>query len=171
MKRIGPYISKLLRHDPENLNMDENGWVNVSELLNKVNITKSELDEIVNTNDKKRFSYNEDEKYIRARQGHSLNNIDLGFISKEPPLYLYHGTSNKSVNSILNNGIEHKNRQYVHLSDNINTAINVGKRHGIPIVFIINSAQMYNDKFDFFLSDNGVWLTKYVPSKYLIIKK
>ena len=83
-KNIGRKISYLLRHDPEDLSMDNNGWVNVSDLLNKLDIEKSTLDEIVETNNKKRFSYNEDETTIRANQGHSIK-VDVELSESIPP--------------------------------------------------------------------------------------
>lgn len=167
MRRIGPYISKLLRHDPENLTMNENGWVSVSELLTKVNITKSELDEIVNTNDKKRFSYNEDETYIRARQGHSVH-VDVQLKDYQPKGVLYHGTSINAVESIRKTGINKGNRLHVHLSDNIKTAISVGRRKGEYYIFEVDAFRMQADNIKFFVSENGVYLTDFIDPKYLL---
>src|SRR5690606_9170873 len=99
-------------------------------------------------------------------QGHSIE-IDLGYTNQKPPEILFHGTSEKSVKSILEKGLERQKRQHVHLSSDIETAIKVGKRHGKPFVFLVLAEQMYNDNFQFFISDNGVWLTNNVPAKYL----
>jgi putative RNA 2'-phosphotransferase len=80
---------------------------------------------------------------------------------------LFHGTSEKSVQSILTTGLEKRGRQHVHLSSDIETAAKVGQRHGKPVVFEVFSTQMYDDNFQFFISDNGIWLTDNVPTKYL----
>jgi putative RNA 2'-phosphotransferase len=167
--KIGRKISYLLRHNPEDLTMDKNGWVNVNELLHKLNITKFILDSIVDTNDKKRYSYNEDMTLIRANQGHSIN-VDVELEQKIPPVILYHGTSPDYIKSIMKDGLNKMNRQYVHLSSDIETAINVGKRHSKrnePIILIIDCKSMVKNGYKFYLSNNGVWLTDHVPQKYL----
>ena len=67
----------------------------------------------------------------------------------------------------MDKGLQKQNRQQVHLSANIETAIKVGQRHGKPFVFKVLAEQMFKDKIEFFISDNGVWLTDNVPTKYL----
>lgn len=81
--------------------------------------------------------------------------------------FLYHGTGEKYVSSIDENGLISKSRLYVHLSDNEDTAITVGKRHGKPIIYKVLSRKMYIDGYEFYQSVNGVWLTKSVPIQYL----
>lgn len=171
--RISKFLSLVLRHQPEKIGieLDQNGWTDVGELLEKANnhgikFDKETLNHIVETNAKKRFAFNDTFDKIRASQGHSLE-IELGYISQKPPEILYHGTSEKSVQSILGTGIEKRSRQYVHLSSDVETAVKVGQRHGKPFVFKVLAEQMYNDNFQFFISDNGVWLTDNVPTKYL----
>ena len=171
--KISKFLSLVLRHKPEKIGiqLDPNGWVDVDTLLAKVNRYGIELDRktlvhIVETNSKKRFAFNSSFDKIRASQGHSVD-IELGYINQEPPEILYHGTSEQSVCSILETGLEKRNRQHVHLSSDIETAVKVGERHGKPFVFEVLAKKMHNDKFEFFLSDNGVWLTETVPVKYL----
>lgn len=60
-----------------------------------------------------------------------------------------------------------KSRLYVHLSKDQETALKVGSRHGKPVLYIVKSREMYKDGYKFYLSKNGVWLTKEVPCKYL----
>lgn len=170
---ISRFLSLVLRHQPETIGieLDQNGWTDVDTLLKNSNsygikFDKVILKHIVETNAKKRFAFNETFDRIRASQGHSVE-IDLGYTSQKPPEVLYHGTSQKSVHSILDTGLEKKSRQQVHLSADIETAIKVGQRHGKPFVFKVLAEQMFNDKFEFFISDNGVWLTDNVPTKYL----
>jgi len=171
--KLSKFLSLILRHRPEEIGirLDSNGWTNVDELIEKMNaysrhIDFETLEIILETNNKKRFSFNEDKSLIRASQGHSIE-IDLGYTNQKPPEILFHGTSEKSVKSILEKGLERQKRQHVHLSSDIETAIKVGKRHGKPFVFLVLAEQMYNDNFQFFISDNGVWLTNNVPAKYL----
>lgn len=127
-----------------------------------------ELEEIVRTDNKQRYSFNEDKTLIRANQGHSIP-VDVELEEKEPPIVLYHGTGEKYVESIDRRGLIPKSRLYVHLSSNIVTAVNVGKRHGTPVVYEIDAGQMYKDGYKFYESANKVWLTKEVPIKYMYV--
>lgn len=173
-KSKSKFLSYVLRHHPEliNLALDENGWANVDELIAKSKrdsyegFTFEELDEIVQTNAKKRFAFNEDKTKIRASQGHSID-INLALIPQQPPEFLYHGTAQSNMDSILENGIEKRSRQHVHLSQDKETATNVGMRHGKPIILTIRTQKMFEDGIEFYLSDNGVWLTDHVDPKYI----
>jgi len=170
---ISKFLSLILRHEPATIGiaLDEYGWVDVNTLIEKSNEYGVKFDmkilcEVVNTNSKKRFAFNETADKIRASQGHSVD-IELGYINQRPPEILYHGTSEDAIQSILSKGLEKGNRNHVHLSANRDTAFRVGQRHGKPFVFKVFAAQMYQDNFNFYLSDNGVWLTNGVPIKYL----
>lgn len=170
---ISKFISMILRHKPEaiNITLDEHGWANVDELINGIaqqykGFTMKELEEIVKTDNKQRYSFNEDKTLIRANQGHSIP-VDVELEEQTPPDILYHGTGAKYVSSIDKQGLRPKSRLYVHLSKDTTTAINVGSRHGTPIVYIIDAKQMYKDNYKFYISANGVWLTKEVPIKYM----
>lgn len=170
---ISKFLSLVLRHQPETIGieLDKNGWTGISDLIEKANrhgikFDRELLDHIVATNAKKRFAYNDSFDKIRASQGHSVE-IDLGYTSQEPPEILYHGTGEKSVLSIKETGLSKQSRQHVHLSSDVETAIKVGQRHGRPFVFAVQAAKMYKDGFEFFIADNGVWLTDNVPLQYL----
>ena len=178
LTNLSKFLSLILRHKPEtvNLSLDSEGYVDISQLISNINsqsdynITRSTLDHIVTTDSKQRYSYNKTKTKIRANQGHSIP-VDLNLTAQIPPEILYHGTAQHSVPYIFASGLKPMSRQYVHLSTSPDIAIKVGKRHCYdgekPVVFIINAAQMYKDNFEFFLSENGVWLTKRIPKKYL----
>lgn len=124
------------------------------------------LEGIVATDNKQRYTFNENHTLIRANQGHSIP-VDVELKKVVPPEILYHGSAEKYVKSIDEQGLIPKSRLYVHLSKDYETAVNVGKRHGNPVVYKIKSGLMSQDRIEFFLSENGVWLTKAVPVKYL----
>ncbi len=173
IKRISKFLSLVLRHNPGKIgiDMDVNGWVEVNDLIEKcaakhVRFNKEELEEVVATNDKKRFSFNEDGTKLRANQGHSLAFIEMDFEVVEPPQFLYHGTVGKFMEAIQESGLQKMNRQHVHLSKDKETAIKVAKRRGKPVILTIQSGKMHQDGFDFHCSANGVWLTNEVPPKY-----
>jgi putative RNA 2'-phosphotransferase len=172
-KKTSKFLSLILRHQPETIDLilDENGWANVDELRekcskHKISFTLEDLDEVVETNDKKRFIFNEDKTKIRANQGHSIE-IDLALKPQQPPEFLYHGTAQNNVESILENGIEKRNRQHVHLSQDKETATKVGMRHGKPLILTIKTGKMFEDGILFYLSENNVWLTDFVDAKYI----
>ena len=171
--KAGKFLSMVLRHQPEALNieLDENGWTDVDILLKNMvekgwKIDRQMLDFIVTNNSKKRYSYNEAKDKIRASQGHSVE-VALGYEPKQPPEILYHGTSERFVEAIKASGLLKMQRQHVHLSIDIETAMTVGKRHGKPFVFGILANLMLKNSYELFLSENGVWLTEYVPVEYL----
>ncbi|MBR8832499.1 MAG: RNA 2'-phosphotransferase [Stigonema ocellatum SAG 48.90 = DSM 106950] len=125
------------------------------------------LYEVVAQNDKKRFSFDSTGTLIRANQGHSIE-IDLQLIPVVPPDTLYHGTGHQAVESIEKTGLNKMSRHHVHLSKDIATAKTVGARHGKPVVFAVDAAAMYlADRYEFYCSDNGVWLVEHVPPEYL----
>lgn len=173
--KLSRFLSLVLRHKPQEigLQLDENGWADVDELIRAVNrsgrfLTVDMLKEIVATNEKQRFAFNANRTKIRASQGHSID-VDLELTALEPPDVLYHGTALGFLPSIEEKGLLPGNRQYVHLSSDIKTAINVGSRHGKPVVLVIDAQRMYADGHKFYLSENKVWLTSHVASQYFTI--
>ena len=172
LNKTSRFISMILRHKPGviGITLDEHGWAKVDELIEGVNkvhpLDMETLEEIVRTNEKQRFSFNEDKTKIRANQGHTIP-VDVELEEKTPPEILYHGTGDKYVESIDATGLEPRQRLYVHLSTDREMAAKVGQRHGSPVVYRVKSGQMAKDGYKFYLSVNGVWLTKAVPVKYL----
>lgn len=174
---LGKFISKILRHQPGliGISLDEHGWADVQELIAGVrdaghpDFDMAVLEEIVETNNKKRYSFSEDKQLIRANQGHSIP-VDVELPVTSPPATLWHGTADRFVPSIMEQGIRSMSRLYVHLSPDMETALKVGRRHGKPVILRIDSGQMKADGAVFYLSVNGVWLTKEVPAKYITIE-
>ncbi len=173
IKKISKFLSLVLRHKPETigLHLDENGWVETQELLEKLAKNNKKIDlkglkEVVENNDKKRFAFNADGTKIRASQGHSVQ-VNLGYAPVEPPKVLFHGTATRFLDSIKEQGLLKGNRHQVHLSKDVDTAINVGNRHGKVVVMKVKALEMHQAGFEFFVSENQVWLTDQVPVEYL----
>jgi putative RNA 2'-phosphotransferase len=171
--KISKFLSLILRHAPEKvgLTLEENGWVKVDDLIaacgqNGRALTRKELEEVVETNDKKRFSFDVTGDKIRANQGHSVK-VEIEFEKKTPPEILYHGTTEKNVNSILQRGLQKMRRHHVHLSSDKETARKVGTRYGKPVIFEVDAKAMLENNFEFFVSANGVWLIENVPARFL----
>lgn len=174
--RKSTQLSWLLRHDSISFNkglIDENGWRSVDELVRGHGFTPELLQEIVAQNNKQRFEYNDDRTKLRARQGHSIPvDVEMAVatdITEDNP-YLWHGTSDKFLESIKKNGLISGNRMYVHLSGDKATAIKVGKRHGGETYLIcVNAYQMQKDGVTVYISRNGVYnVEKVVEPKYFI---
>lgn len=173
LKDKGRYMSLLLRHSPEkeSLNIDDQGYVLVTELVDKLKISEDDLHWIVDNNDKSRFKFNSDETMIRAAQGHSIK-VDLKMKRILPPDVLYHGTSIANNMNISKGGLKKMNRNNVHMTDDRTTAYNVGMRYAkyenkIWIIEI-DAKRMNADGFEFFKSENGVYLIEHVPQKYFL---
>ncbi|MGH9755391.1 MAG: RNA 2'-phosphotransferase [Blastocatellia bacterium] len=171
--KLSKFLSLVLRHQPEKigLDLDESGWAPVEQLIEAsrrhgVEFTLEELQNVVANNDKKRFSLSEDGLLIRANQGHSIN-VELGYAGAVPPEILYHGTAERFLTSIKQQGLIKGKRHHVHLSADVDTATKVGRRHGKPVVLRVNAGLMHRDGFVFYLSANGVWLTEHAPVQYL----
>lgn len=166
------FISLVLRHDPAaaGITVDGHGWADVDELIAGIcgtgrKIDRAMLEEIVATDQKQRYSFDAEKKWIRANQGHSIP-VDVELKEIKPPEILYHGTAERFLGSIMREGIKPKSRLYVHLSADVATAQTVGKRHGKPVVLKIYSGRMHGDGIKFYRSENGVWLTKKVDVAY-----
>jgi putative RNA 2'-phosphotransferase len=171
--RISKYLSKHLRHQPERIGLElaPGGWVSVDELLaaaskNGFEISLSELQQVVTTNDKQRFSFDDSGNLIRANQGHSTE-VDLQLPVRTPPATLYHGTHVKAVAAILETGLQKMSRHHVHLTTNLSMAHQVGGRRGKSVVLAVNSIAMMDDGYHFYCTENDVWLVEAVPPQYL----
>lgn len=172
--KVSKFLSLVLRHKPEEigLQLDAQGWADVETLIQLANsrgrqLTRPLLEHVVAENDKQRFAFSPDGQRIRANQGHSVA-VDLALPPATPPAVLYHGTATRFVASIRTVGLNAGNRRHVHLSQDVATAAKVGQRHGQPIVLEVQAQEMATAGHQFFLSDNGVWLTERVPVAFII---
>jgi putative RNA 2'-phosphotransferase len=173
--KISKYLSKHLRHQPERLglSLENGGWVSVDDLLkacarHNFPVSLAELKEVVDKNDKKRFSFDVSSEKIRANQGHSVE-VDLQLKAQIPPETLFHGTAQRNADLIKEHGLLKMARHHVHLTIDAETARKVGTRHGKPLIFKVDAAAMAAENFEFFVSANGVWLVERVPPKFLTI--
>lgn len=160
-------LAFLLRHD-RSYRFDSFGWREVSDLLMNHDYSYDELSAIVAENNKQRFEFSEDGRYIRARQGHSIA-VDVELTEMTPPEVLYHGTSTYNVAHILSEGILPMTRLHVHLSADVDTAAKVGSRHGEAVVLVVDAAAMSRAGHKFFVSRNGVWLVDRVDAAYVTL--
>jgi putative RNA 2'-phosphotransferase len=173
LRSISKFLSFVLRHEPESigLGLDAAGWACVNDLIEKSaaagkRFDRALLQEVVDTNDKKRFALSADGLRIRANQGHSIY-VALGLSPCIPPQRLYHGTATRFLPSILESGLDKRGRHHVHLTEDTTIATAVGQRYGTLALLEVDAARMHRDGIQFFRSDNGVWLTDAVPPHYL----
>lgn len=165
-------LSLVLRHKPEviGIRLDKNGWANVNEILAGLKIDRNTLEKIVSEDLKGRYSFDENKTKIRANQGHSVSGVEIEMEKPYPPEFLYHGTATRFLEQIMRDGLKPMKRQYVHISQDFETAVKVGARHGKPAVLVIRAQEFVDDGNELFLSANGVWQAKSVPVKYFSIR-
>jgi putative RNA 2'-phosphotransferase len=168
-------VSYILRHGAEKIGIkiSAEGWVRVASVITEVRkkfpyFTQATLEQIVREDEKGRYSFNLAMDEIRANQGHSLDSVKIEFEKKIPPVKLFHGTGLKAYEEIRKTGIQKMNRHHVHLTDDVETAASVGIRHGAQIIIEVNVPKMVSDGIDFYVSENGVWLTDFVDPKYFV---
>lgn len=168
------YLSYILRHEPQSigLELDSEGWVDIDTLISAAGKAGTALDReliqhVVDTSEKKRFTVSADGRRIRAAQGHTTAAVDIQHVAKTPPDVLYHGTATRFLESILAEGLRPGQRHHVHLSENVTTATEVGKRYGTPVILQVDAARLHQQGVVFFQADNGVWLVEQVPAEFL----
>lgn len=168
------FLSYVLRHEPQAIGivLDSQGWVDISELIRAANQSGKSFDrelieQVVATSEKKRFTISDDGLRIRAAQGHSTDSVKIDYPQRVPPEFLYHGTASRFVESIKKEGLKAQQRHHVHLSENVQTVTEVGKRYGQVKVLIIAAGLMHQQGFKFYCSENNVWLTDEVPVKFI----
>ena len=169
-EKAGKRLAYILRHCTEPLYIDlKGGWAPVRDILRLLNLTRGDLDAIVAADNKGRYSFDTGTK-IRANQGHSIPGVVIEMERPEPPEVLYHGTATRFLDDIMRDGLKPMSRQYVHISSDFETAVQVGKRHGKPVVLVIRAKEFVSDGHDLFLSANGVWQAPAVPTCYFDIR-
>jgi len=171
--KLSKFLSLVLRHEPGSIGieLDAQGWVEVDVLLRALaehghEVDRARLVHLVDTSDKRRFALAPDGSKIRANQGHSVD-VELGYAPATPPEVLFHGTVARFLLAIREQGLSKGERHHVHLSATRDVAIQVGSRRGAPVVLEVAAGEMARSGSDFFLSENGVWLTAHVPPRFL----
>lgn len=167
-------ISYALRHNPAQygLVLDQDGWVALNCLLKSVQndhrfigLTETDIVKMIALSNKKRHEIKDGK--IRAVYGHSLIG-KINHEAMEPPIVLYHGTARKFIVKILNEGIISKSRQYVHLSEDVATAIDVGmRRDAKPVVLKIDAFKAHTDGVRFYCTNGGIWLADFILPEYI----
>jgi putative RNA 2'-phosphotransferase len=176
-EQLSKEISYTLRHNPKayNLTLDESGWVAMEDLLSALNqkknkqpVTEQDIVEMLKNSEKKRFEIMEGR--IRAYYGHSVpEKIELQ--PAQPPKVLYHGTTRRVVDAIKKEGLKPRGRQYVHLSQETETALLVGKRRDDwPVLIIVDAERAWQDGIRFYHGNEMVWLSDEIPAQYLTFR-
>lgn len=160
-------LAYILRHDRHSP-IDIGGWVRIEYLVSK-GFSIEETKELVDTDSKHRFEFSKSGRMVRALYGHSVN-VELNLVPTEPPMFLWHGSVSSALASITEEGIVHRSRQYVHLTTDWEAATDAGARHGEPASVLVVAGKMHEDGYKFYRVTDDVWLTKHIPSKYIIIQ-
>ena len=169
-------VSYALRHAPHEygLCLDEYGWVEVHDLVSALrrqeryaSLSVDDIEKMIQASEKKRHELSE--MKIRALYGHSIEK-KISMKPLPPPDVLYHGTAHRYLQSILDVGLLPQKRQYVHLSEDVETAVDVGKRRDHdPVVLRIDAKRAWDDAVLFYLGNEKVWMADKIPPKYVAV--
>ena len=180
MKELSKYLCLILRHQPEKagLDMDSHGWVSTEQLISGVNrfsnykLDRDMLEKLVSDDSKGRYLFDEKHEKIKCCQGHSVPWVEPELVYREPPDFLYHGTTAKALELIEKSGaVKKMKRHAVHMQADISKAWQSAERwHKIPVVLKIDALKMFRDNFKFGITENEVWCTEEVPLKYICEK-
>ncbi|MFP3985305.1 MAG: RNA 2'-phosphotransferase [Candidatus Bathyarchaeia archaeon] len=167
--KISKYMSYLLRHNPEGLKMNREGFVDLNKLMLKLGekyyVNRDIIIEITDQSARKRFEIADDK--IRALYGHSIE-IRMELQEDKIVKFLYHGTTSESASRILKIGLKPMKRKWVHLSPTKEMAIEVGKRRTTkPIVLEINAEEARRNKLKIFKATECVFLCRKVSPNYI----
>lgn len=171
--RTSTFLSYVLRHNPNALeiSLEPGGWVDVDTLLDRAraegrSIDRALLEQVISRGEKERFTLDEERSKIRANYGHSID-VNLDLTPTPPPPHLYHGTAQRTLPPICEEGLRPQSRQHVHLSRTRDEAVRVGRRHGSPVVLIIEAQTLREAGHALYRSTDVVWLTDRVPPQFL----
>lgn len=175
--KLSKEISYALRHAPweYELEMDQNGFVLIHQLLSSINeekkysreIVEADLEYIIKNSDKKRHEIEGNK--IRALYGHSIP-MKIEKIIGNPPNILYHGTAKRFLDSVMQKGLQPMNRQYVHLSVDTETATQVGKRRdNQPMILAIDTVSAVLNGISFYIGNEKVWLADSIPPQFISV--
>lgn len=168
-------ISHALRHKPEQygLTLDEEGWVEVQDLLAALaarrrewqHVSEADLRAMMAQSDKQRFELQDGR--IRAFYGHSvLRKVER--VPAVPPAVLFHGTTPQAAAAIRTGGLRPMKRQYVHLSADEVTALQVGRRRSAsPVILKIDAERAHQHGITFYLGNDMVWLADAIPPEFI----
>lgn len=156
-------LAYLLRHSKL---PNHKGWIKVDVVQNELGVLLLDIQKNVYEDTKGRFEFSEDKSSVRALYGHSID-VNLGLEPTTPPPVLYHGTAEKYIDSIMKEGLRPRKRNFVHLSETMDMAKQVGTRHGSPVVLSIDIEAMIRAGYKFYKAQNGIWLTGDIPPIFL----
>lgn len=171
---LSKFLSRILRHDPGSvgLALDEGGWCEIDRLASAMTdarspVTPDEIHHVAASCPKRRFAVSDDGLRIRANQGHSLAEVELGYEPRTPPDMLYHGTAVRSLEAIRREGLRPMSRRHLHLFETPDTPQEVARRHGPPALLVVEASRMHATGHSFYHAPNGVWLADAVPPEFL----
>lgn len=168
LKGISRKLSGVLRHGAveAGLDMDEAGWVDITELCRALHMNRARVMEVVANNNKNRLQV--DGERIRCCQGHSLGGMPVTLEALEASWepwagreVIWHGTRAAVVESIAEQGILAHPRTHVHMAEAVDST--VGKRANTPVMLGADPVRLADAGYPVWRSPNGVLLVREVP--------
>ena len=176
LKTLSKGMAQALRHRPVHfgLDLDDEGWVSVEDLLaglcrrrNWCDLMMDDVLAVLEMPGKQRYEMKDGR--IRALYGHSAH-VSVRKKTAVPPRFLYHGTAQETAHVILREGLKPMKRQFVHLSDDVETAQIVGRRKDHqPVIFKVRALEASETAVHFYLGNDSTWLADHIPPEFLEI--
>ena len=179
-RQLSKFLSGALRHFPDEvgIRLDERGWTEEDDLVSAVEeryewAGAGHVSAVIATDPKGRFeridSETEGDGCVRAAYGHSVE-VSLEPTAERVPDELYHGTAPQNLQSIRTEGLRPMERQQVHLSEDVETAVSVGRRHASdPVVLVVDAVRLSADGYRVTKRGFETYTTDVVPPSYLTV--
>lgn len=167
-----PGMARALRHAPSDygLTLNVDGTVIVEDLANAFNVEVTDILNVVENDSKGRFELIESDNevlLIRALHGHSVP-VSFEMEIVESPGTIFHGTKIQFLSNILETGINSGQRNHVHLSSNVATAVQVAnRRKGETVILVIDGTALVNSGRNVWLTATNIFLADEVPAEFI----
>jgi len=173
VERLGRFISGILRHFPDRLNleMDENGWVDFNSIVKIVSRKYRWANQwlimaIVGSDQKNRYELKEGK--MRARYGHSVR-VKLNDYPLSEEEVLYYGTGEEEAHRIMEIGLKPVNQTFVHLSTTAEKSEKVARfRTDNPVILEIDAKSARENGLRLIKANDYIVLTETVPPEFII---
>ncbi len=175
LNTLGRTMAGVLRHFPQRygLEMDDHGWVDLRDLVTAIQIRHRKFKflkphhiiALVQTDPKGRYQF--EEGRVRATYAHSID-LDLDLPTEDIPPVLYYPTTEEECSILLEIGLRPADRQWVHISDTLESATEAGQvRTADPVILKVDAEKAREEGVVIKKAGKYVYITKEVPPEFL----
>jgi len=175
MERLGRTMAGILRHGRFELDMDEQGFVDLRDMISAIQDSNKKMHwlrphhviALIETDPKGRYQTSGD--MIRATYGHTIP-LDLNLPTDDVPMVLFYPTTQEEVDIILETGLMPTDRTMVHLSLTYSDAYSAGSvRVEDPVILAVDTILCSDEGYEIGRAGKTVFLCKQVPPQCIKI--